>query len=186
MPIGEKETGRLFAAAFLAAALLLSSGRGFAFETQKQPQPAKASAPTLQEQAGQFDLGNGYKFGLGAKAMPGFATDISQLNTYSLGAALTKTDFAVPGDRLGLQVSKPLRVYPGSAPEGLDEDRRFLLEKRIANPVAKGSETDVTLSYLRPLDEKTAGGFSLSARQDVDNIDGENDVSLMIGIRRNF
>jgi hypothetical protein len=85
---------------------------------------------------------------------------------FSIGAG----PMDVPGETLNIVVSKP--YYMASSP--------------LPGWQSTGSQTDISLIYTRPLDPVTTGVVSLSSRQDLNNVDGENDIAAMVRIKHKF
>ena len=117
-------------------------------------------------------------------------SDVSTLQSYSFSVALAKKDMAVKGDKLGVQISKPLRVYSGSAnvtmTTGVDGSGNPVTETRRVSLVPDGNETDINFSYNRPLGEDITGSLSLTARDDADNIRGARDVAGMFKVKFSY
>jgi hypothetical protein len=168
-------------AGFIMAGIILCCGPAFAFQTKSSPAstpPASKPAPQKQDFADlSRDLGHGYSLGLEASPAAGnsIVTDISQLNTYSLGLSIAKADVAVKGDKLGLELSKP--VHSASDETGLPG---------LHNGFGPETETVLSLIYSQPIDPMTTGSVSLSARQNADDIMGRSDYAGMIRLRHSF
>ncbi|MEZ0224394.1 MAG: hypothetical protein ACAH83_07575 [Alphaproteobacteria bacterium] len=86
---------------------------------------------------------------------------------FSVGAG----GITAPGDSLNLVVTKP---------------NFFMAQSPLPGWQSTGSQTDISLIYTRPLDPVTTGVLSLSARQDVNDVQGDNDVAAVVRIKHKF
>ncbi|MGE3622906.1 MAG: S8 family serine peptidase [Bdellovibrionales bacterium] len=158
-----------------------------------------SSATTMSFGAGvNYDLGDGYQIGVDAS----YATTGSNGNTNSLiggtsrlqsssfSLAFVKDDVTGVGDRLGVSIDKPLRVFSGSAmvnvPTGTDNNGNPIVESQRVNLAPTGSETDLGFTYSRPLAQDLLGSFNLTYRNDADNISGNQDAAAMVRMKYNF
>ena len=144
------------------------------------------------------DLGDGYQIGIDAAYASTGSTGnsnsliggTSRLDSSSFNLAIAKDDVTGVGDRLGVSLDKPLRVFSGSAnvsvPTGTDNNGMPIIQNQNVSLVPTGSETDLGFVYSRPLAERLLGSFNFIYRNDADNVAGAQDAAAMMRVKYNF
>ncbi len=145
-----------------------------------------------------YDLGKGFSLGFDAAyavtspsgAQNSLIGNMSRLDSRAVGFALAKSDISRKGDKLGIEVSRPLRVYAGSATltgaTGTDGFGNPVITSQRLGLTPGGTETDFSVLYSLPLDETTTGSLILSGRQNADDVQGQHDVAAVIRLKHNF
>jgi hypothetical protein len=143
-------------------------------------------------------MGEGFNLGLDtiiATTKPSGAQDSlisnpSQLYSAGFSIALNKENLTGADDTLGVSVKKPLRVYSGSAdvtvPSGTDASGNPVVHTVHASLTPSGNETDLGVDYMRPLTFKSNLSFSMSYREDADNVAGAKDGAVMMRYNLKF
>jgi len=143
-------------------------------------------------------LGEGFNLGLDtifATTNPSGAQDSlisnpSRLYSAGFSVALNKENLTGADDTLGLSIKKPLRVYSGNAdvtvPSGTDASGNPVVHTVRAGLAPSGNETDFGVDYVRPLTYKSSLSFSMSYREDADNVAGEKDGAVMMRYKLKF
>lgn len=144
------------------------------------------------------ELGEGFDLGLdtifattnASGEQDSLISNPSRLYSAGFSIALNKQNLTGIGDTLGLSVRKPLRVYSGSAdvtvPSGTDTSGNPVVQTVRAALTPSGNETDFGVDYIRPLTYKSSLSFSMSYRDDADNIAGETDGAVMMRYKLKF
>jgi subtilisin family serine protease len=146
----------------------------------------------------EINLGNDYNLGLDlnyATTNPttnpdSFITSTSRLQSQSMSLAFTKQNFDKTGDKLGFSILKPMRVFSGSAnltlPVGVDDVGNPIIQNQVVSLIPDGNETNLNLTYSRPVNEKLNTSFNLSYRDDADNIAGKTDAAAIFRVKYDF
>lgn len=146
------------------------------------------------------DLGEGFQIGFDASVTQSGPThnadslisDTSRLEGAAFSLALAKNELTDAHDSLSLSVNKPLRLYSGTAdvnvPVGADQlTGAPIIQTERVKLAPTGNETDLGFAYNRPLwDKDTTLGFSLTYRDDADNVAGAHDAAAMLRYKMAF
>ena len=120
----------------------------------------------------------------GASLGQGIINDVSSITSRSMGAALAQRDVVQDGDNLMVSLRKPLRVISGSvglAQAGLDDNGDLLSHTQRVGLTPTGSETDFSVGYTGAVHDNLSWDAALAARQDADNVAGNNDIGVRVG-----
>lgn len=117
-------------------------------------------------------------------------SDFSTLNSRALGLSLLRNDVLTQDDRLGISISRPLRVYSGTThiktPIGRTNNGDIIYDQQHVSMAPSGEQTDYEISYERPLlmPGSTSGsmGLTLFHIEDADHVDNQRDNGFMMTI----
>ena len=148
--------------------------------------------------ATNFNLGSGYQLGFDAvtaltktgTSSSSIISGMSDLRSVGFGAVLAKTGVAADDDSLTFTLRKPLRVVSGSATlnvaTGNDLWGNAVMERRSANLVPTGNETDFGATYDRMLFDGVSASLHAGARMDAEQVAGALDLGSMLQLRMTF
>jgi hypothetical protein len=117
-------------------------------------------------------------------------TNYSTLNSRAFGLSLLRNDMLTHDDRLGISISRPLRVYNGSThiktPIGRTNNGNIIYDQHHVSMVPSGEQTDYEISYEIPLLIPGSMGMTLFHIEDVDHVENQQDNGFLMTINIPF
>lgn len=119
----------------------------------------------------------------------GLIADTTAIQSRSWGMTYSSKNLVNKGDGLNVSVIKPMHVVAGQvaiATAQLDAQGATVLGKEWVSLLPSGSETQYRLAYDTPLKGNQSLSFQASARKDVQNVAGQNEVAAGVAWKMRF
>ena len=119
----------------------------------------------------------------------GLIADTSAIQSRSWGITYSSKNLVSKGDGLSVSVIKPMHVVAGQvaiATAQLDAQGTTVLGKEWVSLTPSGSETQYRLAYDTPLKDNQSLSFQASARKDMQNVAGQNEVAAGVAWKMRF
>ena len=114
-------------------------------------------------------------------------TDFNTLNSRAFGLSLLRNDVLLHDDRLGISISRPLRVYNGTTqiktPIGRTINGNIIYDQHHVSMAPSGKQTEYEISYEQPLLMPGSIGLTLFHIEDANQVENQQENGFLVTIK---